>query len=227
MILFPAIDILEGRAVRLYKGDRNAVTDYGDPLEFAEKWAEAGAQWLHIVDLSGAFSGKSGIDKTISEIKKRFKINIQSGGGLRTVEDVERRLDAGADRAVIGTMAAYDPDAFALAAFRFSGKIVAGIDARGGMFAVKGWTEQTDMTAVYFGKKCKKWAYGMPFSRTFPRTAPWKASTCAKPSVCRKRRNFPSSPRAAFPPCRTSSTCATATFTARCWARLCTRGRST
>lgn len=156
MILFPAIDILEGRAVRLYKGDRNAVTDYGDPMEFAEKWAEAGAQWLHIVDLSGAFSGKSGIDKTISEIKKRFKINIQSGGGLRTVEDVERRLDAGADRAVIGTMAAYDPDAFALAAFRFSGKIVAGIDARGGMFAVKGWTEQTDMTAVYFGKKCKK-----------------------------------------------------------------------
>ena len=65
MILFPAIDILEGRAVRLYKVDRNAVTDYGDPLEFAENWAEAGAQWLHIVDLSGAFSGKSGIDKTI------------------------------------------------------------------------------------------------------------------------------------------------------------------
>ena len=100
--------------------------------------AEAGAQWLHIVDLSGAFSGKSGIDKTISEIKKRFKINIQSGGGLRTVEDVERRLDAGADRAVIGTMAAYDPDAFALAAFRFSGKIVAGIDARGGMLTASG-----------------------------------------------------------------------------------------
>ena len=102
MILFPAIDILEGRAVRLYKGDRNAVTDYGDPLEFAEKWAEAGAQWLHIVDLSGAFSGKSGIDKTVSEIKKRFKINVQSGGGLRTVEDAERRLDAGADRIVLG-----------------------------------------------------------------------------------------------------------------------------
>ena len=62
MILFPAIDILEGRAVRLYKGDKNKVTDYGDPVAFAEKWAEAGAEWLHIVDLSGAFSGKSGID---------------------------------------------------------------------------------------------------------------------------------------------------------------------
>ncbi len=156
MILFPAIDILEGRAVRLYKGDRNAATDYGDPLEFAAKWADAGAQWLHIVDLSGAFSGRSGIDDTIAEIKKKYKINIQSGGGLRTVEDVERRLAAGADRVVIGTMAAYDPDSFALAAYKFSDKIVAGIDSLGGMFAVKGWTEQTDITAVSFGKKCKK-----------------------------------------------------------------------
>ena len=69
MILFPAIDILNGRAVRLYKGDRNAVTDYGDPLEFAEKWAEAGAEWLHVVDLSGAFSGESGIDPVLTQIK--------------------------------------------------------------------------------------------------------------------------------------------------------------
>lgn len=156
MVLFPAIDILEGRAVRLYKGDRNAVTDYGDPLEFAAKWADAGAQWLHIVDLSGAFSGRSGIDDTIAAIKKKYKLNIQSGGGLRTVEDVERRLAAGADRVVIGTMAAYDPDSFALAAYKFADKIVAGIDARDGMFAVKGWTEQTNITAVSFGKKCKK-----------------------------------------------------------------------
>ena len=156
MILFPAIDILEGRAVRLYKGDKNKVTDYGDPVAFAEKWAEAGAEWLHIVDLSGAFSGKSGIDGVISEIKKRVNIRIQSGGGLRKVTDIRRRLDAGADRAVIGTMAVSDPDEFALAAYSFPEKIVAGIDARGGMLAVKGWTEQTDMTAVYFGKKCKK-----------------------------------------------------------------------
>ena len=64
MILFPAIDILNGRAVRLYKGDKNAVTDYGDPLAFAEKWVSAGAEWLHVVDLSGAFSGESGIDRS-------------------------------------------------------------------------------------------------------------------------------------------------------------------
>lgn len=156
MILYPAIDILDGKAVRLYKGDKNRATVYGDPLEFAEKWAQAGAQWLHVVDLSGAFTGESGIDSVLTEIKKRVKINVQSGGGLRSVADVQRRLDAGADRVVIGTMAVYDPDEFALAAYKFPEKIVAGIDARDGMFAVKGWTEQTDITAVYFGKKCKK-----------------------------------------------------------------------
>lgn len=155
MILFPAIDILNGKAVRLYKGDKNQVTEYGDPVEFAEKWAEAGAEWLHIVDLSGAFTGESGIDDIISEIKKHVDVRIQSGGGLRRIVDIRRRLDAGADRAVIGTMAAYHPDDFALATYQFPEKIVAGIDAKDGMFAVKGWTETTDISAIEFGKKCK------------------------------------------------------------------------
>lgn len=155
MILFPAIDILDGKAVRLYKGDKNQATVYGDPVEFAEKWAEAGAQWLHVVDLSGAFSGESGIDAVLTEIRKRVNIRIQSGGGLRKIVDIRRRLDAGADRVVIGTMAAYHPDEFALATYEFPEKIVAGIDAKNGMFAVKGWTETTDISAVSFGKKCK------------------------------------------------------------------------
>lgn len=156
MILFPAIDILEGRAVRLYKGDKNAVTDYGDSLGFAEKWVSAGAEWLHVVDLSGAFTGESGIDPVIAEIKKRFKVKVQSGGGLRHIADIERRLAAGADRVVVGTMAVAEPDEFALAVYRFKDKIVAGIDAKGGMLAVKGWTETTGLSAVAFGKKCKK-----------------------------------------------------------------------
>ena len=156
MILFPAIDILNGRAVRLYKGDKNAVTDYGDPLEFAEKWAQAGAEWLHVVDLSGAFTGESGIDPVIAEIKKRFGVKVQGGGGVRRIADIEKRLAAGADRVIVGTMAVSDPDEFALAVYKFKEKIVAGIDAKGGMLAVKGWTETTDLTAVSFGKKCKK-----------------------------------------------------------------------
>ena len=155
MILFPAIDVLQGRAVRLYKGDKKQLTDYGDPLEFAEKWVEAGAEWLHVVDLSGAFSGESGIDSLLTEIKKRFRVKVQSGGGLRRIVDIRRRLDAGADRVVIGTMAALDPDEFALATYEFPEKIVAGIDAKDGRFAVQGWTYTTDISAVEFGKKCK------------------------------------------------------------------------
>ena len=123
MILFPAIDILDGRAVRLYKGDKNAVTDYGDPLAFAEKWVSAGAEWLHVVDLSGAFSGESGIDPVIAEIKKRFGVKVQSGGGLRRIADIEKRLAAGADRVVVGTMAIAEPDEFALAVYKFKNKI--------------------------------------------------------------------------------------------------------
>ena len=155
MLLFPAIDVLNGKAVRLYKGDRNNVTEYGDPLAYAEKWAAAGARWLHVVDLSGAFTGESGIDPLIGEIKKRFDVQVQSGGGLRCIADIRRRLDAGADRVVVGTLAVTDPEEFALASLSFPGKIVAGIDARGGLFAVKGWTETTDITAVEFGKHCK------------------------------------------------------------------------
>lgn len=160
MILFPAIDILDGRAVRLYKGDKTKVTDYGDPMECAEKWVSAGAEWLHVVDLSGAFSGDSSIDPFISEIKKRFRVQVQSGGGLRRMQDIEKRLAAGADRVVIGTMAVTDPDSFALAVYRYKDKIVAGIDAKNGMFAVKGWTVQTEISAVAFGKKCKKMGVG-------------------------------------------------------------------
>lgn len=156
MILFPAIDVMNGRAVRLYQGDKNKATDYGDPLAFAEKWVEAGAEWLHIVDLSGAFTGASGIDSLIGEIKKRFPVRVQSGGGLRRIVDIRRRLDAGADRVVIGTMAVTDPDSFALASFEFPEKIVAGIDAKDGMFAVQGWTVQTDIRADEFAKKCKR-----------------------------------------------------------------------
>lgn len=155
MVLFPAIDILDGKAVRLYKGDKSKVTVYGDPIEFAEKWVRAGAEWLHVVDLSGAFTGESGIDEIIYEIKKRVNVRIQSGGGLRRIVDIRRRLDAGADRAVIGTMAAYHPDDFALATYEFPEKIVAGIDAKDGNFAVKGWTENTGISAIEFGKKCK------------------------------------------------------------------------
>ena len=155
MILFPAIDILDGQAVRLKYGDKAQKTVYGDPLEYAERWAAAGAQYLHVVDLSGAFSGESGIDEVIHTICSKVRIPVQSGGGLRSLRDIERRLEAGAERVVIGTMAVNNPDEFALAVYRFGNRIVAGVDAKNGLFAVRGWTEQTDIDAVDNKKKVK------------------------------------------------------------------------
>lgn len=152
MILFPAIDILEGRAVRLVRGEKSQVTDYGTPVERATLWAKSGAEWLHIVDLGGAFDGHSHINDTIYQISK-LGLKIQSGGGLRSIEDIAERLSAGAERVILGTIAYTNPELFKEAIARYGQKIVAGIDAKNGMLAVKGWTEQADISAVTFAKR--------------------------------------------------------------------------
>ncbi|MBO5525742.1 MAG: 1-(5-phosphoribosyl)-5-[(5-phosphoribosylamino)methylideneamino]imidazole-4-carboxamide isomerase [Clostridia bacterium] len=152
MTLFPAIDILEGRAVRLLRGEKSMVTDYGTPEERAALWAEAGAEWLHIVDLGGAFDGFSHINDIIYQISK-LGVKIQSGGGLRTMEDISNRISAGADRVVLGTVAYTDPALFREAIERYGQKIVVGIDCKDGMLAVKGWTEKADITAAVFAKR--------------------------------------------------------------------------
>ncbi|MBQ9081049.1 MAG: 1-(5-phosphoribosyl)-5-[Clostridia bacterium] len=155
MILFPAIDILDGRAVRLLYGKKDMVTDYGDPLDRAKTWIDSGAEYLHIVDLSGAFDGNSHINKTIEKIAS-LGVPVQSGGGLRTFEDVKSRLNAGATRVILGTICYTDPDLFEKLTQTYGEKIVAGIDAKDGMLSIKGWTETSDMTAVDFGKTAKR-----------------------------------------------------------------------
>ncbi|MCI8343126.1 MAG: 1-(5-phosphoribosyl)-5-((5-phosphoribosylamino)methylideneamino)imidazole-4-carboxamide isomerase [Clostridia bacterium] len=152
MILFPAIDILEGRAVRLLHGERDAVTDYGVPLERAKLWADAGAQFLHVVDLNGAFGGKSTIDKTVEQIAK-LGVRVQSGGGLRTMQEIDSRISAGAARVVLGTACARDPALFHAAVQKYGDKIVAGIDAKKGKLALNGWTEHSDIDALAFGAR--------------------------------------------------------------------------
>ncbi len=154
MILFPAIDILEGRAVRLLYGKKDKVTDYGAPLDRAKEWIDCGAEYLHIVDLSGAFDGASQINRTLEQIAK-MGVPVQSGSGLRAEQDVIDRLNAGVTRVILGTMCYENPDLFAKLAQRYGEKIVAGIDAVDGMLSVKGWTEQVDLSAVEFGKKAK------------------------------------------------------------------------
>ena len=154
MILYPAIDVLDGRAVRLLYGKRENVTDYGDPVEFARRWIDAGAKILHVVDLAGAFGEASGFDHILERIA-RLGIPVQSGGGLRSMEDIHRRFRAGADRVVLGTVCVEHPEILYEAVGKYGNKIVAGIDAKDGMLAVRGWKEVVDKDAFEFGCEAK------------------------------------------------------------------------
>ncbi len=154
MILYPAIDVLDGRAVRLLYGKRENVTDYGDPVEFARRWIDAGAKILHVVDLAGAFGEASGFDRILERIA-RLGVPVQSGGGLRSMEDIHRRFRAGADRVVLGTVCVEHPEILYEAVEKYGSKIVAGIDAKDGMLAVRGWTEVVDKDAFEFGCEAK------------------------------------------------------------------------
>lgn len=154
MKLYPAIDVLDGRAVRLLYGKRDQVTDYGDPVDFAKRWADEGAEILHVVDLSGAFGEAGGFEKVLERIA-RVGVPVQSGGGLRSMSDIHRRFRAGADRVVLGTVCVEHPEVLYEAVGRYKEKIVAGIDAKDGFLAVRGWTQLADKDAFEFGCEAK------------------------------------------------------------------------
>lgn len=144
MKIFPAIDILDGKAVRLYQGRLDAVKVYNeDPVEQARIWADQGAEWLHVVDLDGAVLGKPANADVIARIVQAVDVPVQTGGGIRTMETIERVFDAGVARAVLGTALVTKPDLVSDACARFSG-IVAGIDARDGKVAIEGWKQGTE-----------------------------------------------------------------------------------
>lgn len=148
MILYPAIDIYEGRAVRLVKGDFEASTVYEDsPLEAARAWVQAGARFLHIVDLDGAKNGSPQNLEHIERICHELAVPVQCGGGLRTVGAVRDALNAGVERVILGTAAFTDIDFLddVLAAFR--DRIIVSVDTRGGKVSTKGWQETTTITA--------------------------------------------------------------------------------
>lgn len=151
MVLFPAIDILNGKAVRLFKGDYNAVTVYSDnPWEFAQDFLDKGCSAIHIVDLDGARSGETiNIDtvKRIAEIKGLYS---EIGGGIRNMETVEKYLEAGVDRVILGTAALKDPVFLKDAVSKYSSKIAVGVDLRDGKVAVKGWLETTEKDGIEF-----------------------------------------------------------------------------
>ena len=156
MKIFPAIDLHNGRAVRLYKGDYNQVTDYGNPLDMAKKWKSLGASFLHLVDLDGAKEGSSLNLHAVKEIIDNVDIKLELGGGIRTIEKIEELLNLGLDRVIIGSKA-LDLEFVKEAIKKFgSDKIVIGLDSRNMMISTHGWLDMTDINAYDFALKLKE-----------------------------------------------------------------------
>lgn len=157
MIIFPAIDIRDGRCVRLLQGRRDRETVYDDdPAGVAERWAACGAAFLHVVDLDGAFTGNARNRDSVQRIIGAVEIPVQFGGGIRTLDDVARTLDLGVRRVVIGTAAVMDPAMVRTAVERWGGdRIVVGIDARDGRVAVRGWAAESARPAVDVARQVK------------------------------------------------------------------------
>jgi len=148
MILLPAIDILDGRTVRLAKGEFDAKTVYdADPLDAALRWAGAGARALHVVDLDGARTGKPSNLHHVANIASELDVPLHVGGGLRTLEAVDAAVEAGATRVVLGTAAYTDVDFLDSALERYGERIIVSLDVRDGKLATSGWTRQTEMPA--------------------------------------------------------------------------------
>ncbi|MEE9212310.1 MAG: 1-(5-phosphoribosyl)-5-[(5-phosphoribosylamino)methylideneamino]imidazole-4-carboxamide isomerase [Phycisphaeraceae bacterium] len=160
MYLFPAIDVRGGRVVRLYQGDYDQQTTYGsDPVEQARVFAEAGATWLHVVDLDGAKAGHLVHRDVIQCICRETKLKVEVGGGVRSEQTIDDLLSLGAERVILGTAALRDWDWFAhlTASVNYHGRLVLGLDARAGKVAVSGWQEQLEATAVEIAQRVTDW----------------------------------------------------------------------
>lgn len=149
MILFPAIDLKNGECVRLKLGEMSEATVYNtDPADQARSFEKQGFEWLHVVDLDGAFAGESVNGTAVEAILSATKNPVQLGGGIRSMAQIEAWLDKGLSRVILGTIAVRDPELVRDACREFPGKVAVGIDARGGRVAVEGWAETSDLTVV-------------------------------------------------------------------------------
>jgi phosphoribosylformimino-5-aminoimidazole carboxamide ribotide isomerase len=154
VILFPAIDLKDGECVRLKLGDMAQATIYNaDPAAQAKTFEDQGFEWLHVVDLNGAFAGKSINGAAVEAILKATKNPVQLGGGIRTPAHVEGWLEKGLARVILGTVAVRDPDLVKTASRAFPGRIAVGIDAKGGRVAVEGWAESSELSAEELAKR--------------------------------------------------------------------------
>ncbi|MBX2835166.1 MAG: 1-(5-phosphoribosyl)-5-[(5-phosphoribosylamino)methylideneamino]imidazole-4-carboxamide isomerase [Micavibrio sp.] len=153
MIIYPAIDLKDGKCVRLYKGDMAQDTIYNeDPAAQGAEWAAAGFGWVHIVDLNGAIDGRPVNAMAVKSIIREVDIPVQLGGGIRSLQQIEDWLMEGVSRVILGTVALKNPDIVREACNLFPGQIAVGIDARKGKVAVEGWVEESDMEASELAK---------------------------------------------------------------------------
>lgn len=149
MIILPAIDIKDGLCVRLYQGDYAQVTTYDrDPVQVAQRWQEAGANWLHVVDLDGAAQGHPVNTELIQRMRRETTLQIEVGGGMRSLEQIEQVLTLGVERVILGTVALRDRALLEAALARWGERIVVGLDARDGFVAVSGWYETSQVRAT-------------------------------------------------------------------------------
>ena len=152
--IYPAIDLKDGNCVRLFKGDMNAATVFNDnPAAQAKEFVDAGCTWLHLVDLNGAFAGEPVNAAAVEAILKATDVPVQLGGGIRDIATMERWLDAGISRLILGTLAVKNPELVKKACKLFPGKIAVGIDAKGGMVAVEGWAEASEVEVTELAMK--------------------------------------------------------------------------
>lgn len=154
MNIFPAIDLIDGKAVRLLKGDYDKKTVYNDnPLEVVRDFKAAGAKFLHLVDLDGAKSGKTDNIETVKAIVNEGGIFVEIGGGIRNIETVDKYFEIGVDRVIIGTAAVTNPEFLKAAILKYNDKIAVGVDIKDGFVAIKGWTQKSEFTLFDFCEK--------------------------------------------------------------------------
>lgn len=154
MILFPAIDLKDGQCVRLVKGQMDQATVFSDaPAQQAKSFEEQGFEYLHLVDLNGAFEGRSANAEAVEAIRSEISLPIQLGGGIRTMAHIESWLEKGIARVILGTVAVRNPDLVLEACRLFPGRIAVGIDARQGQVAVEGWAETSELSTIELAKR--------------------------------------------------------------------------
>jgi phosphoribosylformimino-5-aminoimidazole carboxamide ribotide isomerase len=157
MLIFPAIDLYNGKAVRLYKGDYSKMTVYNDnPLAVAEDFKNQGATCLHIVDLEGAKTGETPNIETVKTLAEKSGLFTEIGGGIRSLETAEKYISSGVNRIILGTAAVKDEKFLTEAVKKYGGKVAVGVDLKDGYVAIKGWTEKSDYDAYTFCDKMEK-----------------------------------------------------------------------